>query len=319
VDSDLRLNFQKLAQAGVPTARVESLARRCRNPAATRIDRMELAAALAHAAFAAPELIIETYDAAASGWRDTAVEGPAVTPPRHDPAPISPAFWSALWAQLDPDRAPPTPGEVTLNTAGLGANLDDSLKDRSADAALAYPDVAKAAQHGEPPRFRLEDLARCPKGSLGATFHDLIVDNGFDLEVLDRDSLGLDTLPAPLGYLNARILQCHDLWHIVAGYDTTALHEVGISAFQLAQFGHGYSAIFLAVVAARSVEDPTTFAVLLDVVFDAWRHGRQTPPLIAIPWAEVWSQTTEAVRARFRIAPFASPYPADLFEQPRAA
>ena len=32
----------------------------------------------------------------------------------------------------------------------------------------------------------------------------------------------------------------------------------------------------------------------MDVVFDAWRHGRQTPPLIAIPWAEVWSGPVEA-------------------------
>ena len=275
MDSDLRLKFQSLAQAGVPAGRVEALARRCRSPAAAHLDRMELAAALAHAAFAAPERIAETYDAAATGWRDAGVEGPLVLPPRHEPAPISPAFWSALWAQLDPDQPLPTPGEVTLNTAGLGAHLDESLKARGAQAALAYPDVAKAAAQGEPPRFRLEDLARCPKGSLGDTFHDLIVDNGFDLEVLDRDTLGLDSLPAPLGYLNARILQCHDLWHLIAGYDTTALHEVGISAFQLAQFGHGYSALFLAVVAVRSAADQASFAILMDVVFDAWRHGRR--------------------------------------------
>jgi ubiquinone biosynthesis protein Coq4 len=94
---------------------------------------------------------------------------------------------------------------------------------------------------------------------------------------------------------------------------------VGISAFQLAQFGHGYSALFLAVVAARSAEDQARFTVLMDVVFDAWRHGRHTPPLIAIPWEQVWNEPTEAVRARFGITPFASPYPADLFEQPRAA
>jgi ubiquinone biosynthesis protein Coq4 len=318
VDSDLRPKFQSLAQTGVPAARVETLARLCRRPAAVRLDRMELAAALAHVAFAAPERIVEVYDAAATGWRNEPVAGPAVAPARQGPAPISPEFWSALWAQLDPDLPLPTAGEITLNTAALGADLDESLKARGAQAALAYPDVAKAAAQGEPPRFRLEDLARCPKGSLGARFHDLIVDNGFDLEVLDRDTLGLDSLPAPLGYLNARILQCHDLWHLIAGYDTTALHEVGISGLQLAQFGHGYSAMFLARVAARSA-DQASFTILMDVVFDAWRHGRQTPPLIAIPWAEVWSETTEAVRTRYGIEPFASPYPADLFEQLRAA
>ena len=246
MDAQSFRQFRDLAAMAQPARQVRALSRRCASGTGTADDRLALAAALAHAAFAAPERIVETYDAAAAGWRDAPVVGPSLTFASHEAAPVSAAFWTALWAQLDPDQPLPTPGEITLSTAGLGADLDDSLKARSAEAALAYPDVAKAAAQGEPPRFRLEDLARCPRGSLGARFHDLIVDNGFDLEVLDRDSLGLDTLPAPLGYLNARILQCHDLWHIVAGYDTTALHEVAISAFQLAQFGHGYSAMFLA-------------------------------------------------------------------------
>ncbi len=52
--------------------------------------------------------------------------------------------------------------------------------------------------------------------------------------MLDRDAPSLRDLPAPLNYLNARILQVHDLWHLVGGYQTTGLHEIAISAFHLA-------------------------------------------------------------------------------------
>ena len=105
--------------------------------------------------------------------------------------------------------------------------------------ALRYPGVAEAAAGGIPPRFTLEELAACPRDSLGGSMHAFVVDNGFDLEVLDRDSLGLQELPPPLDYLNVRILQCHDIWHLVAGHATSGLHEVSVSGFQMAQFGVG--------------------------------------------------------------------------------
>ncbi len=319
MDSRSFRRFRDLAAKAQSAEAVRGLAVRCANGTGSADDRLTLSAALAHAAFAAPERLVETYDAAASGWRGADVQGPAIAFAVAAPAPVSDALWAEVAAILDANTAPISPGEVTTRTAALGAFLDDSLKPRFAAAAAAYPGVSAAAAGGPPPRFALAALAACPKGSLGRTFHDLIVDNGFDLEVLDRDELGLSDLPAPLDYLNARILQCHDLWHIVGGYRTTALHEVAISAFQAAQFGHGYSAIFLAVTAARVAAEPGLFGLIMDVTLDAWRHGRETPPLIGVDWENVWSGTVEDVRTRLGVQPFASPHAADLFEQLKAA
>ena len=187
----------------------------------------------------------------------------------------------------------------------------------SARLALAYPGVPAAVAQGYPKRFGLGTLARCPAGSLGGQFHALIVDNGFDLEVLDREALGLGKLPAPLDYLNARAsLQCHDLWHIVGGYRTTALHEVAISAFQLAQFGHHYSAMFLGMVLTRiAFERPEGGAIILPIILGAWAHGRRTPPLLGVNWEAVWDGPLDQVRQKLGVTPYASPFPADLFEQ----
>jgi ubiquinone biosynthesis protein Coq4 len=194
------------------------------------------------------------------------------------------------------------------------------MRARTGRAALAYPGVAAAVAQGYPERFTLEALVRCPAGSLGRAFHDLIVDNGFDLEVLDREALGLKDLDPPHDYLNARILQCHDLWHLLAGYRTTGLHEVAISAFQAAQFGHAYSAMFLAAALSRAaVERPEAAGVLLDVILTAWTHGRESPPILGLDWPTLWDLPVEAVRERLGLATYVSPYPADLFEQLMAA
>src|SRR5262249_5613853 len=140
---------------------------------------------------------------------------------------------------------------VTTRTAALSGQVAPALVGRVARTALAFPGVAEAAAPGIPKKFSLDALERCPSGSLGDELRRLGVEPGFGLEPLDREGLGLEALPPPLGYLNARILQCHDLWHVVAGYRTTALHEVAISAFQLGQFGHHYSAMFLGMALTR--------------------------------------------------------------------
>jgi len=319
MDAQSFRRFRDRAAKAPSAEAVRALAAHCAKGTSAADDRLALAAALTHAAFAAPERLVEIYDAAAHGWRGADVQGPAIPFADHAPAPISEALWTEVSAVFDVNTAPVSPGDVTTRTAALAAFLDEGLTQRMAAAAAAYPGVAEAASHGAPPRFTLAALAACPTDSLGGAFHNLIVDNNFDLEVLDRDALGLADLPAPLDYLNARILQCHDLWHIVAGYRTTALHEVGVSGFQLAQFGHGYSAIFLAVTAARTAIEPGLFGLIMDVTLDAWRHGRQTPALVGVDWPGVWTGTIEEVRARLGVEPFASPHPADLFEQLKAA
>lgn len=307
--------FERLAETGEGDA--ADLARLIRGGdlSATR----DLAALWLHAAAARPEHLARVYDASAEGWLGAR---PAAPPLALDspPLPIPPAFWEAFWALALSTETGLDAGLITQRTAALAGQTDPGMRLRSAAAAMAYPGVSQSAAKGYPERFTLEGLAMAPKGSLGAEFHDLIVDNGFDLEVLDRDALGLADLPPPLDYLNARILQCHDLWHIVGGYRTTGLHEVAISGFQAAQFGHGYSAMFLAMVLSKVAFAESPGAnMLLDVILSAWTHGRESPSLMGLDWPQIWDRTVADIRAEVGITPFTSPYPADLFEMMRAA
>lgn len=272
----------------------------------------DLAALLTRAGWIEPALILDAYDGAAAGWFGD--DAPPVDLTRGSGR-APPELWPEFWAFID-DMVKTDAGTFTLRTAGLGKFVDEGFSRRAGEASLAYPGVPAAVAQGWPERFTMDELALCPDGSLGNEFHRQIVDNNFDLEVLDRDALKLAEMQPPLDYLNVRILQCHDLWHIIGGYHTTALHEVGISAFQLSQFGHNYSAQFLAfIIAKAAIRRPEGLALLLEITLGAWRHGRGTPQLLGVDWQDVWNEPTDAVRQRLGVSPYVSPVPPDLVEQ----
>ncbi len=313
-----RAGFEALTQAGSDPDAAKVLGGRLRtNPQPA--DLKALAALWLHGAAAAPESIPTIYDAVAEGYLGQPIGAKPIltdTEAGAHPEVIPTAFWLGLWGLLDEPRTGLEAVSLTTKTAALAGLVSPRLQARVGKGSLAYPGVPAAVAQGYPHKFSLEVLARCPAGSLGAQFHTLVVENGFDLEVLDRDALGLDKLPAPLDYLNARILQCHDLWHIVAGYETTALHEVAISAFQLGQFGHHYSSMFLGMVLSRiAFERPEGGAIMLPVILSAWAHARRTPPLLGVNWEALWDKPLSVVRSRLGVEPYVSPFPANLFEQ----
>ncbi|MGF1455096.1 MAG: Coq4 family protein [Alphaproteobacteria bacterium] len=315
--------FENAVCTGPEPGAVKALAHRIRLAGVTaeRDDKLAFAAALSHGAFAAPDRIAVLYDEAVAGWFGTPVAAAAIHPLDRSPDLVPDAIWPRFWSLIDDASAGGLDaGTITMRTAEISGAFPETFTARLCEAANRYPHIASVAARPFPPKIDIEILAPCPEGSVGHALYRLIVDNQFDLEVLDRDALGLRALPKPLDYLNVRILQTHDLWHLVAGYDTTALHEIGISAFQMAQFGHAYSALFLGEVATiAALGEPMGFGMLMDVVLSAWKHGRETPPMMDIEWEAIWNEPVDAVRARHGVTPYASPYPANLLEQLQGA
>ncbi|MEL7110479.1 MAG: Coq4 family protein [Pseudomonadota bacterium] len=284
---------------------------------ASRRDRLELAAALAHAAFLAPDQVAALYDRISETWLSKKISA--------DPVPtldrLSETPPEALWAQFWEVAEEAADGKldalsITERTAALGGEMPEAFVERVAAMSHTYPGISEAVRAPMPRKIDLDHLAAQPDGSIGAEFHNLIISNKFDLEVLDRNEIGLAALPSPLDFLNTRILQSHDLWHITAGYETTALHEIALSAFQMAQFGHNYSAQFLSIVAAVGAISPASgYKVLMDTVTTSWAHGRETYPMMLIPWEDVWHKTAEEIRRDYGIHVYERPYRADLIER----
>lgn len=286
-----------------------------------------VAAAIVRIAFITPTVAVALMDDVTRGWFDLAPEALA-TPQQQranlaelsEPGALGDAFWNDFWGFVcDPN--PSTGGdEITARVASLAANRAAGFNEHAERAVKTHPGAIDAAHRDMPPRLTLETLGRQPEGSLGHDFYRLIVDNNFNLEVLDREAIGLANLSPALSYLNTRILQMHDVWHLVGGYRTTVLQEIGISAFQLAQFGHDYSAMLIATAAAASrFKAPEGFNLIMQLIAEGWLHGRQMPAFMAIDWESEWHLPITEIRARHGISAFESIFPADLIEQVRDA
>ena len=107
----------------------------------------------------------------------------------------------------------------------------------------------------------------------------------------------------------------HEVWHLVAGYETTSSGEIAISGFQLAQFGHNYSSMFLAAgMAMGTFNEPHGFTVALQIICEGWEHGRNTPPMMDIKWEDEWETSLENIRAKYDISPYQSVFPPNIIE-----
>jgi ubiquinone biosynthesis protein Coq4 len=269
--------------------------------------------AMLWASFAAPGAIPQVFDLISRSQLGLYLDPAAILV---DSAPLPEEFWQQFEETLIGPEDGYDATSITVAVASLGAVLHERYAALSESAALAHPGAGDAVDNSVPPMISLAALADFPDGSLARQLLSMWVDNGFDPEVLDRDAIGLAGLSPALRYLNTRILQMHDTWHLVAGYKTTSLHEMAISAFQLAQFGHNYSAMFLTTVCTMShLKQPMGFPLLLQNLSEAWVHGCDAPDFMSIEWEQDWHLSIEDVRAKHGIAPFAGAFPADLLEQ----
>ena len=271
--------------------------------------------AMTWTAFSCPGATQAVYDLIAQTWLTPDAEVRASFSDDWAEAPISADFWVKFWEAVEGPSGGYDALTITQAIAALGGAVDASFGPLAEQCAIAHPGADDAAEKTIPGLLDLQVLSECPVGSLGHELYRLLSANGFDPEVLDRNAIMLSALPPALQYLNTRILQMHDVWHLVAGYTTDSIHEVAISSFQLAQFGHNYSAMFLATagqIAHRN--NPAGFRAFFQVIAEAWQHGRATPPMMAIEWEQQFDQPINEIRDRFGIAPFESRLPPNLIE-----
>lgn len=296
-----RTDAQTIANAVASTKRGEAA------------GRIQLAAVMAWVAYSCPDATTAVYDNITSAWLGY---GPTPEIPLTLPeAPIEDSFWEAFWAVVEGPEEGYDALTITVAVAALADALHPNFEPIAENSAQHHRGAAVAHNSPIPGHTDIQALAHCPQDSLGLSLYNMIVENGYDPEVLDRESIKLAAMPHSLHYLNARILQMHDVWHLVAGYETTSSNEIAISAFQLAQFGHNYSAMFLAVGMAMSVtKEPRGFAIILQIIAEAWQHGREAPVMMDIVWENEWNNSLEEIRASHGINTYKSIFPVDLLE-----
>jgi ubiquinone biosynthesis protein Coq4 len=295
------------------------------------LENLPLAAAalMTHAAFVEPERQILIFDTIASAWLDHSSEVERAAALRHPLAWIDHggdelggwhtprAVWDSFWGVVDAEPTAPAEGaqpkdaalDFTGRVVAIGRHYDAELLMRCERAVLMHDKVRELL--GQPEvRMTTSDLRNWPADSLGSNLLDMLTSKGYDLEVINPDDVMLPPVFAAQNRTNRRILQLHDVWHLFAGYGFTAQGEVGISAFQLAQFGQNYSTRFLAatttMMCLRPLVDINQYIAL---IAEGWRHGRGAPALMSVEWHKLLGRSIGELRANLKVAPFKSRTP----------
>ncbi len=133
----------------------------------------------------------------------------------------------------------------------------------------------------------LDKLLQYPEGSLGHIYASTMKAKGFSAEDL-YTTVNIDS---DVTYLNARIGQTHDIWHIITGFDTSDLGEIGLQAFYLAQFPDPLATMLIAnSLIAVTLLIPEELPELLKAIAKGWEMGTKAQPLFAQKWEENWEK-----------------------------
>jgi ubiquinone biosynthesis protein Coq4 len=156
------------------------------------------------------------------------------------------------------------------------------------------PSAARALR--ERPRVghvELDTLRTLPRGTLGWAFAEHLAVNRLDPEALPR-------LPATteVEYVRAHLLEVHDVWHVLTGFDTDVSGELGMQAFSLAQVGSPFAVGILAgglvntLLYSFSERDTRMRAIVR-----GWLLGKRARLLFGVDWARMWERPLTQVRS----------------------
>lgn len=192
---------------------------------------------------------------------------------------------------------------------------DDSLETvgEMSDVLVETPAFERVAEHLKrdpacaalirdryiPPVHDLQQLLTYPHDSLGYIYAAAMKESGLNPNL----HLGM-TAESDAKYIELRLSQTHDLWHIITGFDTSEIGEIGLQAFHLPQFPYPLATILIAnSLISSTLWAPEALSSLLNAIAQGWRMGELANTLFAQKWEEAWDKPLSQWRSELNIQP----------------
>uniref|UniRef100_B8HQL5 Ubiquinone biosynthesis protein n=1 Tax=Cyanothece sp. (strain PCC 7425 / ATCC 29141) TaxID=395961 RepID=B8HQL5_CYAP4 len=196
-------------------------------------------------------------------------------------------------------------GDTRLETVGelTDALLETSAFDLAAQHLKTDPGCASLIRDRYiPPAHDLEELLTYPEDSLGYIYAATLKTAGFDPNL----HAGM-TAETDAKYVELRLSQTHDLWHLMTGFDTSIPGELGLQAFHLAQFPYPLATMLIANgLISSTLLTPEDLPELLDAIALGWKMGKTAKPLFAQKWEEDWQKPLAQWQTELNIQPIAN-------------
>jgi ubiquinone biosynthesis protein Coq4 len=186
---------------------------------------------------------------------------------------------------------------------GIAAMAAETMDERETQllARTVMSDPIGAAALRDHPRLGavvFEDLLQLPAGTLGHRYAHHMIDNHYSpppiLPVTDAES-----------YFIAHLVEVHDIWHVVTGWNTDKAGEIGLQGFYLSQVfpSSGFLALVAKNLLKTALEDVEDTDAHMRALVTGWVQGKHVTPLFGADWKALWSTPLLDVRARFNIHP----------------
>jgi len=147
-------------------------------------------------------------------------------------------------------------------------------------------------------RYDLDELGRLPAHTLGGAYARHMRANQLDVDYYQ------DWQPRNrMQFMRQRMRQTHDVWHVLTGFGTDEFEEVGIQGFYAGQFVSSMSGIIGAGAFIKSIVKCRfgELAKHMDSFCEGYCAGKRADNLLAVKWEELWGESLESLRRRYRI------------------
>ncbi|MBW4683726.1 MAG: ubiquinone biosynthesis protein [Komarekiella atlantica HA4396-MV6] len=187
-------------------------------------------------------------------------------------------------------------GAVEKLSTGL---VDTHAFEVAVEAMKLKPEVAEIiAERYMAPPHDLEALLQYPKDSLGYTYASSMKQSGFQTLAAEVE------IDSDTSYVENRWQQTHDIWHIITGFDTSEIGEIGLQAFYLAQFQLPLASMLIAnALISITLFQPEVLSPLLGAIAKGWQMGQTAKPLIAQKWEEAWEKPVKVWQLELNVQP----------------
>lgn len=191
----------------------------------------------------------------------------------------------------------------TAQVFKLGKIMKQMMRDEGAVAIQAYVGSQPILQqmvteHYLAPKYSIEDLAKYEPGTLGYAYYRHMTDNKLDLDFYPKIEIKDD-----LDYIDLRITETHDIWHVLTGYDIDTIGEIGLQAFYLGQTDDDSFAMTLisATCLYSVIKEPRIMGNLAQVIGEGYALGKAAKSFYPVKWEEMWARPLADIRTDFNI------------------
>lgn len=143
------------------------------------------------------------------------------------------------------------------------------------------------------PGMTLEQLATFPEGSLGHVFSGYFQKNGifpFTYEF---------PLQSDADFLYKRYRETHDVHHMITGYGIDDFGEIELQAFYIANLGLRHAILIVCAGVPYLIFQQRSITKVVRRLLAAYRHGKNAPNVLGLPYESMWSQPLTELAARY--------------------